>query len=236
MIPVIKEHPFRIISLNYQGIKAVSDFELEALDNYYKLHDQTYAFKQLLLKELADYTTYAEQLAESAVLMENLKREYLLVQPILDYIRGTVDLTKATGEPVMFDTAAMMTALHAFQSQFLPIHDQLKNAEQEDAIHDQMQEKTEQGIIAWDNTYFSPIIQDWENMEIDIVSFDEDFNNYREAYEEIDLLNDKVYEIQEKVFQRYNEISDGWKPLHGDLTQLLTELHNYDNRPDPGMN
>lgn len=236
MIPLVKEHPLRTISFRYNGNKPVSEFELEAVEQYFKLHDQTLEFKQLQLKEFSNYTLYAEQLGESEPLLEQLKQEYGLVLPILDYIRGTVDLSKATGEEVMFDTSPMMKALNAFQGKYLPVYEQLNKAEELDAYYDQVFQKTEQASSDWDDKYFSPIIQNWEQMEIDIVTFDEDFDDYRGQWSEIYDLDKKLGELQDKVFNMYDALFEKWKPLHADLTQLLTELQDYDNRPDPGLN
>lgn len=234
MKPTIINHPFRTITLGYVSEAPLSKLEEEAIEKYTRLHTESHQLQQLITHLLKYYTTAVNTQQQCRNDFNTLSSEYLLVSPMLHYFEegshlqdNEVDMVDED-ERVCYDMQPLFTQLDVFQNSYEIYAEGLKAAENEHINMVQQQEELEKHFDDFDDNYFSPIIKNYESMEIDIVYLDEDFDNFRGAFTDLTKLSDTLCDTRnafvEQHLQLYNEIVS----LNKDLTNLFTALNKMD--------
>jgi hypothetical protein len=234
MKPITINLPFRTISLSYNSDAPLSAFEQTAIEKYTALHNETYELKELITRLINYYTEAAETQEQCLSDLNNLQNEYLLISPMIHYYEeGTFikesEINKVPEEErVGYDTQSLFTLLEIFKYSYHDYIEPLKMAEKDHEAMIQMQEKVEKDFDEFDENYFSPIIHDYNNMEIDTVSFDEDFDNFRGSFSEIYKLGDQLCDARNAFVAKHTPINDRVAALDKDLTVFFDVLKKLD--------
>jgi hypothetical protein len=234
MKPTIINHPFRTISLGYMSEGPLSRLEQDAIEKYTLLHNESYQLQQLIIHLLEYYTSASATQQQCRKDFNGLHSEYILVSPMLHYFEEGSHLKENEiesvdeNERVCYDMQPLFTQLDVFQNSYEVYAEGLKTAENEHIGMVQLQEQLEQHFDEFDDNYFAPIIRNYQHMEIDIVTLDEDFDNFRGAFTDLTNLSDKLCTTRnafvEEHLQLYNQIT----ALNKDLANLFSVLNKMD--------
>jgi chromosome segregation ATPase len=235
MKPTMINHPFHVIRLDYVSEAPLSALEQTAIDKYVELHNSAEAYKQVLTRLENYYTTADKPLQQCQAIFENLQNEYLLLTPMLHYLEEGGPLSQSEiesideSERVCYDTQPLLTQLHNFNHTFDAYVDGLKTAEQEFATTEQQQENLEQQFDDFDENYFSPIIKDYKNMEIDICTLDENFDDFRGAFCDLTDKADKLYDIRSTFLDKHIQLHNKIVELDRDIVALFAAINGESN-------
>ena len=132
-------------------------------------------------------------------------------------------------ERVCYDTQPLLTQLHNFNHTYDAYYDGLRAAETEFAGTEQQQEKLELQFDDFNDNYFNPIIKDYERMEIDICSLDEDFDNFRGAFCDMTDLADKLYDTRAAFLDSHIQLHNRIVELDKDIVALFAAINGEPN-------
>ena len=234
MKPTTINHPFRTITLDYMSDAALSELEQKAIEKYTALHDKAQQLKEIILRLHNYYTSALEVQQQCRTDFDKLQNEYVLVAPMLHYFEEGSYLPPAEieevdeNERVCYDTQPLMVQLEVFKYSYHDYVEPLKIAEKEHTDMIQFQEKVEEDFDEFDEKYFSPIVKNYTEMEIDIAAFDEDFDNFRGAYGDLMKLNDDLCDARNAFIEIHVPLHDQILELDKNLTNLFTVLNRID--------
>ncbi|WP_205510946.1 hypothetical protein [Longitalea arenae] len=235
MKPTIINHPFHVIRLDYVSEAPLSALEQTAIEKYVELHNSAEAYKQVITRLETYYTSAVKPLQQCQLIFENLQNEYLLLTPMLHYLEEGGPLSESEietideSERVCYDTQPLLTELHNFNRSFDIYVEGLKTAEHEYATTEQQQEKLEQQFDEFDEHYFSPIIRDYKNMEIDICSLDENFDDFRGAFCDLTGRADKLYDTRAAFLDKHIQLHNKIVGLDKDIVALFAAINGESN-------
>jgi hypothetical protein len=234
MKPTIINHPFHIINLGYVSEAPLSAFEVEALEKYIDLHNKSQEYNQVLTR-LNNYYSSTGTLQKCAAIFNNLQNEYLLLTPMLHYLQEGDPLTENEiesideNERVCYDTQPLLTQLHTFNHTYDAYYDGLRAAEQEFAGTEQQQEKLEQQFDDFNDNYFNPIIKDYERMEIDICTLDQDFDDFRGAFCDLTDRADKLCDTRTTFLDAHIKLHNRIVELDKGIVTLFAAINGESN-------
>lgn len=235
MKPTIINHPFHIIRLDYVSEAPLSALEQTAIEKYVELHNSSEAYKQVITRLETYYSSADKPLQQCQAIFEDLQNEYLLLTPMLHYLEegGPLSQTEIESidesERVCYDTQPLLSQLHNFNHTFDAYVDGLKKAEHEFAATEQQQEKLEQQFDDFDEHYFSPIIKDYKNMEIDICTLDENFDDFRGAFCDLTDQADKMCETRAAFLDKHIQLHNKIVELDKDIVALFAAINGESN-------
>lgn len=235
MKPTIINHPFHIIKLGYVSEAPLSTLEQEAIEKYIELHNRSQAYKEVLTRLHTHYINADKALQQCQGLFNNLQNEYLLITPVLHYLREGRPYIESEiesideSERVCYDTQPLLTQLHNFNHTYDAYIDGLRAAEQEFATTEQQQEELKQLFDVFDDHYFSPIIRDYKNMEIDSFTLDENFDGFRGAFSELIDFVSKMCEVRANFLDQQNQLHNKILKLDKDIAALFAALNDASN-------
>lgn len=236
MKPTTINHPFRTISLGYMSDAPLSKLEQEGIEKYIALHDKSEELKQIITRLYNYYTSALEVQQQCHTDFDKLQSEYVLVSPMIHYFEEGSYLPEHEAhevdenERVCYNTQPLMAQLEIFTYSYHDYVEPLKIAEKEHADMLQLQEKLEQDFDEFDEKYFSPIVKDYEHMEIDIVILDEDFDNYRAAFTDLDKLSGELCDARNAFIDIHIPLHQQIMALDKDLGNLFTVLNKIDDQ------
>ena len=235
MKPTIINHPFHVIKLDYVSEAPLSTLEQDAIEKYVELHNGSQDYKDVLTRLHTYYTTAGKTLQQCQVIFDNLQNEYLLLTPMLHYLQEGGPLSETEiesideSERVCYDTQPLLTELHNFNHIYDGYIDGLRAAEQEFAVIEPQQEKLEQLFDVFDDNYFSPIIKDYKNMEIDICTLDENFDDFRGAFSDLIEFADKLYDARVTFLDQHIQLHNRIVQLDKDIVTLFAAINGEQN-------
>jgi hypothetical protein len=238
MKPTIINHPFHVIKLEYNSEAPLSALEQEAIEKYVELHNQSQEYNQVLTRLLTYYTSATKTLQQCKVIFDNLQNEYILLTPMLHYLQEGGPLTENEiesideSERVCYDTQPLLTQLHSFNHTFDAYADGLMAAEKEFSATEQQQEKLELQFDDFNDNYFNPIIRDYQIMEIDICSLDENFDDFRGAFSELYKQVDNLIDIRNAFLDQHIKLQNRIIELDKDIVALFAAI-NGDTSSNP---
>jgi hypothetical protein len=231
MKPTIINHPFHVIKFDYVSEAPLSALEQDAIEKYVELHNGAQDYKDVLTRLHTYYTTTGTTLQQCQVIFNNLQNEYLLLTPMLHYLQEGGPLTESEiesideNERVCYDTQPLLTQLHNFNHNYDAYVDGLRAAEHEFAAIEQQQEKLEQLFDVFDDNYFCPIIKDYKNMEIDIVTLDENFDDFRGAFGDLIDYADKLYGVRAAFLDQHIQLHNRIVELDKNIVSLFAAIN-----------
>lgn len=242
MKPTIINHPFHVIKLDYVSEAPLSTLEQEAIEKYVELHNGSQAYKDVLTRLHTYYTGTGKILQQCQGIFNNLQNEYLLLTPMLHYLQEGGPLSDNEiesideSERVCYDTQPLLTQLHNFNHTYDAYIDGLRAAEKEFATVEKQQEQLEQLFDVFDDHYFSPIIRDYKNMEIDICTLDENFDDFRGAFSDLIDFVDKMYEARAAFLDQHIQLHNKIVELDKDIVALFAAINGDPDDPNNSNN
>lgn len=231
MKPMIINHPFHIIKLDFVSEAPLSMLEQDAIEKYVELHNGSQAYKDVITRLHTYYSSTGKIVQQCEVIFDKLQNEYLLLTPMLHYLNEGDPLTETEiasideSERVCYDTQPLLTQLHNFNHEYDAYVDGLRATEHEFAAIEQQQEKLEQLFNVFDDSYFSPIIRDYKNMEIDIVTLDENFDDFRGAFGDLIDYADKLYEVRVAFLDQHIQLHKKIVELDKNIITLFAAIN-----------
>jgi hypothetical protein len=230
MKPVTIDHPFRTMSLGTVGEASLRPLEQEAIEKYTALHNVTYELKQLLNKLINDYTTVMETRQQCQQAFNNLQNEYVLLAPMLHYYEEGHYLPDEEVEEVneeervCYDTTSLLIQLDEFKIRYYHYAEKVMAIENEHNNLQQIQDKLDATFDDFDDNYFSPIVRDYQNAQIDIVALDKDFDDYKGDLHQVSQLTDRMYDTRNAFIELHNQLYKSMQELDKDLAKLFAML------------
>jgi uncharacterized phage infection (PIP) family protein YhgE len=231
MKPSIINHPFRDIKLSYNSEAPLSELEQQALEKYTDMHNMSFQLKNNISRLHDFFTNFGpNKRQECLTLLNSVQNEYILVSPMLHYIDegGLLPDNEVNEvneeERVCYDTNALIAQLTAFEIAYDEYIQNFNQAEQEYAAMLQYLEHLNEIFDDFDDNYFAPIIKNYAQMQIDTVSLDQDFDDYRGAYTEVMKMEDSLCDARNALISLHKQLSGQWSALSEKLKHLFDEL------------
>jgi hypothetical protein len=223
---------FRCIQLQCDSLD-LSEFEKEALDKYSDLHNFIFKVWQGYLSYHNEGIEHQQSLERYAKEVTAFEQEMKRYGDIAGYTKEDMDSVLVTEEYTV-NPGILKDDILRFQVEFLAFYEAFKSfVEALQPLEDDYEE-FDKLFEEFDQTYFSPIIRNWKNMQIDTVRFDNDYNELKEELpcleeernDSIDLYNflpkeyevlvarvNKVYKRLEMIFDHFafvKKMHEGW--------------------------
>jgi hypothetical protein len=77
----------------------------------------------------------------------------------------------------------------------------------------------------FDGNYFCPIIKDYKNMEIDIVTLDENFDDFRGAFGDLIDYADKLYGVRAAFLDQHIQLHNRIVELDKNIVSLFAAIN-----------
>lgn len=209
MKTIVRPHNLKDIVLVFDESKPQPDFEKEALELYYEAHDVVYDLKLRLDKFAADATNAHDQVAD-------LYMEALALEQSLDIVEDSLGLSDGANIPeIATDFSINVTDLfqelevhnRTMQNLHTLIEDLSSQYDYEIGLMDPEDEYQENWPIH--SRYydmFYPVFPRYEELSVDIVSVDDDQQDFLRAAGEIIDAYQVNLDFAEEVFESYNNL------------------------------
>lgn len=214
MKPTIINHALRTISINYNSDVSLSEFESNALKQYQLLHDDAMLIKNGLLEMQINIREMKEKLCQLTLATEKLEDATKLYRYFAGYTDTELTKIKPGGytlqpEELRKETYSLSTMIDVYWLKRDKLTKLLKELKEKDEILDT-------DFSTFRDKYESPIIRQWETMEIDTVSLDRDVNMFCEELTAINKLHTMIMEE--------------WNAWTKDQNELVIVINVLDNR------
>ncbi len=201
--PTIIRHPLRNIRLAYDTSKERQPLEEEAIAGYIHLHDEVLRLKNELDRQGKRQEKVKGKMTElqGRLLMLEQETEFFevglgLADPeILPELSGTISL----------DPADLFDAVGSFQDDFRDFYadvvictDDHNRFLKEDEAFDEWFEKYDRGL-------FMDVMHNWEKLSLDIVAFDEDYDDMKSVFPPYMMTKEMFFASSEALFEAYAE-------------------------------
>jgi hypothetical protein len=206
MKTIVREHPLRTIILDFDLSKTPPDFETEALQAYYGMHDKTWETRQNLLFR-------KDRLDELEVQINETEYSLLPIEQQLEFLEAGLQLTEPAELPLI--EGSFSIDVGDFLRGVIEHHGRMH------AVHrDLVTEWT------WYNDWVNFIYdhEDWcdekaskqihevfcryKEVSIDIVSLDKDRDEFFGAHGEVRQLQEEYFEKAEQILEFYSQVSE----------------------------
>lgn len=207
MKEIVKEHPLRPIILQFDLKKRALDFEVKALEAYYRMHDRTWETKQNLLQHKE---------ALKRIELETIELEYLLlpIQQQLDFLEAAFKLEENVelpdmGERFSIDIADFYQAVESHNEGLIELHKQITAELQwfndwADYIYDHedwFDEQDDEG-----DKLIHKVFKHYDDVSVDIISLDRDQQEFFGVIAEVRKLQQAYFDYGEIVPQQYTRV------------------------------
>ena len=211
MKPTQINHPLKTITLQYNSDAALSEFETNFIIQYQSLHDELLKIKQQFLQLRSDVKKKLEEIMAPKEGFEKLLAETRKYETIL----GLAEYDKTQNKehkinPYLFQVQLdeYKEVLDKYWIDVEPIFRLYNEAFKRMNAFDGVFNKFDKG-------YSNLLFKNYETMEIDICSFDDDQNQFK------DLWMD-VYKLYEDTVNGYND----WIELHNKMATDINTLYD----------
>ena len=209
MKEIVKQHPLRTIILGFDVDKQALDFEIKALDAYYRQHDSTWETKQQLLQ-------HKEALFALEVKITELEYMLLPTEQQLDFLEAGFQLRDQRELPMIeegftIDVADFNTGIINHNRELVELHgllvaEQTWFNEWADFIYENENWFDQDDDIG--NDLIHDVFRRYEEVSVDIVSLDRDQQEFFGAVAEVNELQDEYFDYGESVFDMYSALHE----------------------------
>jgi hypothetical protein len=222
MKPIIINHPLRIISLVYKSNANLSDFESSALQQYQILHNEAMDIKNgfiQLKQEIKRMEEWLHRLVHAMTILETNTKRYRNLAGYTEELSG-IKPQEYTLKPreLKHEAANMQSMIDKYWLKRDKLAEELKQLLEKDKAF-------ESKFSVFKEEFFSPIIRDWEKMEIDTVSLDMDMNAFCVELTAIDKIHDDVIEEWNGWARGQDEFVMAIKTLFDRINNVFTKTN-----------
>ncbi len=217
MKTIVRPHRLKDIILEFDESKEQPDFEKEALARYYEAHDVVWDLKQRLEYLAKGLLDIQEQTAESDMEGHRLNQSLLFVEDSLGLSDGK-NLPEITGE-FTIDVTGLFQDLEqhnrAVQDLYALVDDITQRYNYEIDLMDPVDEYQEHWPVH--GRYFGifdEVYPRYEELSVNIVSLDDDEQNFLEVYGELFDMYRRNLDFAEEVFESYRRLFEFVEPMY----------------------
>ena len=209
---VAKEHPLKPIRLSYrEGIQAPA-FEVEALKKYKQAHDETWKRRIAYVAEKDRLMLLRGELAELSYELFDLGEQLSVFEEVL----GITELNETDQIKIGpdYDMNRLFDRVEQHNRSLQRLHKAMVKAS--DRYNKAVARLYEDNFMI-DPMYFDilhELFQRHEEVEVDIVSLDEDHQSFLEAYRQVDRLREEYMEYGQHVFESYEQLLEEAEDLY----------------------
>lgn len=219
MKPIVINHELREIHLQYNSDQPLGEFETTAVLAYIelhhsleKLHKRHNRMNGVLFKLEIDLSDLEQEINELA---EEVKR----CGPLAGYTNEECEKFGLTEGKIEVNPLIEKATLH--QKKMDLCFEQTHQIRDEIKIWKKDEENLKEEVEKFNQTYFSPIIQNYKEMEIDSCSLDEDIQGFYQIYDELSMkLNRQFVKTWNAYVLRFNVYLEKVKELFARVEKL----------------
>lgn len=230
MKEIVKEHPLRPIILRFDVKKKALEFEVKALDAYYRMHDRTWETKQKLsrhnhtLMEIDMETTELEyRLSHIKNQLAFLEASFRLVDDVeLPDIEEpfSIEITDFYG--IVDDHNKDLRELHKQVATEMQWFEEWANYIYEN--EDWFDEQDDEG-----DKLIHQVFRQYKDVSVDIVSLDRDQQEFFGVLSEIRQLQERYFDYGEDVSGQYSRVHHESEEVY----QRALRIQQYVNQHFP---
>jgi chromosome segregation ATPase len=207
--PSVIAHALRTIRLEYKSKARLSALEEEALRRYVLLHDSLLPILQEWEAMLLNWQTIeAPQKLLEQQLVE-LEQELRPYKHLAGFTPVEIEQMTDLEESYQLTVNDLINNGHALKARFDVHFDAIKQLSADYHDLEERAEELEESYDDFRENFFSPIIQQYETMEIEIISFDSDFDDFNGYMDKESNLWRKTSEARYVVIEAYNRLVHG---------------------------
>lgn len=208
MKEIVKEHPLRPIILQFDLKKKALDFEVKALEAYYRMHDRSWETKQNLLRHKDAFME---------IDMKTIELEYRLapIKQQLDFLEAAFKLVNNVdlpdmGERFSIDIVDFYTAVDSHNEDLRALHQQITAELQwfndwADYIYDNEDDWFDEQDSEGDKLIHK-VFKHYDDVSVDIISLDRDQQEFFGVIGDIRKLQREYFEYGEEVSEQYTRV------------------------------
>jgi hypothetical protein len=209
----------------YNSDAELSEYEEKAISLYEALHDEIYEFRESWLKNRKDIAIMHAELKELRAAFEKLEDATKLYGELAGYEEEEILTFSLPEEEYELRPRDLQNQVMDFK---VLVDNYWERTEPVSQLFNKIYNKDEEFDINLEhfcNEYFSPIIHNWENVEIDTVSLDRDLDNFREALSPIFKLQQDTIDERNVWIEEHNATAIAIGKLYDRIEKVLHNAH-----------
>lgn len=218
--------PLRTIHLQLQD-KEQTALDASGLSSYIELHNNLWEVKQLTEQ-------YREEVGEVQSIVADLKTTFTTMETEVRKYGRTAGFTDKDAEEAFGDMeeGTKVTLKIGYLQSLLDTYTHHANRydkkrHQPDEFYrvvSKIKERFNELFCSFDRNYFSPMLNGWEHLQIDTISLDDDFNQFKELCTEIDTKHDRTIDEWNTMCEEVKELSSKMEELNKHIVYLSGTL------------
>lgn len=237
MKTIVKPHPLKDIILEFDESKEQPDYEKEALALYYEAHDQVWELKQRL-------DSLAKGIAEVQEKTSGYYVEVLVLEQNLEFVEDSLGLSDGSNIPeldseITIDVTGLFHDMEEHSGAMQDLYEMVENMNRrynhEIDLIDPADEYQEHWPVH--GRYFgifSDIYPRYEDLSVNIVSLDDDEQNFLGIYGDIYDKYRETLDLSEEAFEAYCHLVELVDPIYKRTSIAMTAM-NQKMRGDLGI-
>src|SRR5690606_5809425 len=234
MKEIVKEHPLRPIILQFDYKKKALDFEVKALEAYYRMHDRTWETKQNILR-------HKDALLEIDFKTIELEHRLSHIKQQLDFIEAAFKLADNVElpdieEPFSIEINDFYGDVDSHNEDLRALHQQITPEMQwfndwANYVYeneDWFDEQDEEG-----DKLIHQFFRHYDDVSVDIVSLDRDQQEFFGIIGDIRKLQQEYFEYGEEVSEQYTRVHHESEEVY---QRALRVKHYVDKHFPPDKN
>ena len=209
MKEIVKVPPLRPIILQFDVKKQALDFELKALEAYYRMHDRTWETKQNLLQHKDALLQIDFQTIELEYRLSQIKKQLDVMEAAFKLV-DNVELPDIE-EPFSIEITDFYGAVDSHNEDLRALHQQITPEMQwfnewADYLYeneDWFDEQDDEG-----DKLIHQVFRQYDDVSVDIVSLDRDQQEFFEIIGNIRKLQQEYFEYGEEVSEQYTRVHE----------------------------
>lgn len=216
MKPTMVNHELRVIHFNYKSDSPLTEFESNAVVEYLKMHNELASFynrhkkiKETYYKLQPIVITLEDELA-------SIESEVKRWGSIAGYIDESEESREFLKDSENFKPLIQRCLEH--QDKMELYFEDFNKLGAEYRKWDVESEKMEEKINWYEEKYYNPIFEDYQNMEIDWVTFEEDLQEFYKVYDDL------FRKINNEFVKIYNDHANRIKSYIGNIDVIFSRI------------
>lgn len=217
------ELPLRTIHFKVFDRKQ-SSFEAAGVEAYKNLHQDIWAIKQQWLKCLDIVADTRKLKNDMQLAYDNMDLEVRKYGHIAGMPEEEDHLPRDENNKFSVIIGDLQKSIDAFSGLVDLYNEERFGADVIMSDGEEMNERLNESFTHFDRTYFSPMLHDYDNMQIDMASFDDDFQLLKTAYGEIDEMRDAYIDEWNELMEDFRNIDKKVKVLNKHIDCISVTL------------
>lgn len=209
---IVRKHPLKNITLDFDDEITPPTFEKEALESYYEAHDKTWEIKQHVLKIEAELKVVDDIIEDLALRRLGIEQELEILEDWLD-INELEEQALFDGE-ITIDIGVFMATCDKHNSDIQELYDTVVKLT---AVYNNDIENIYEGDLIIDPRYFDIIDEvylRYEEVSVHTVSLDDDHQAFLEEYGKVEDYFFHYTDLAREIFDKYKSLVETTQPIY----------------------